>query len=176
MNPRAVLQERYPQADFSIYFRHLEACRGTKRESGRTHEHHICPRKQFPELEHDSNNLITLTSEDHAHAHKLLTAACGISAPPTVLFKAQLAGAAKGGRKGGIVTGETKRNGGRKIKELGIGWFAPGVAAQGGRSLSHEQRQRATSAGGRAAAPLNNHRRWHVQRGIISPTCELCYV
>lgn len=73
MNPRAVLQERYPASDFSFYFRHLEACMGTEKQRGRTHEHHICPCKQFPEYEHDEPaNLITLTIEDHSWAHRLL--------------------------------------------------------------------------------------------------------
>jgi hypothetical protein len=74
MNPRAVLQERYPQTDFWEYFRFLGECKGTTL-SGRTNDHHICPEKQFPEYKHDPENLITLTIEDHAYAHELLGAA-----------------------------------------------------------------------------------------------------
>jgi len=74
MNPRTVLQERYPQADFWEYFRFLGECKGTM-PSGRTNEHHICPEKQFPEYKGASENLITLTLEDHAYAHELLGAA-----------------------------------------------------------------------------------------------------
>jgi hypothetical protein len=71
----SILQERYPTAHLGAYFAFVESCRGTKQESGRTNEHHICPKKQFPEYEHDPDNLITLTIGDHAHAHKLLAAA-----------------------------------------------------------------------------------------------------
>lgn len=83
MNPQTELEKRYPQADFSIYFRHLEACRTVKGLN--TQDHHICPRAQFPEYAEDfSENLITLNIEDHDFAHKLLEAACGIYAPPTI--------------------------------------------------------------------------------------------
>src|SRR5579864_3176594 len=75
MNFRAELELRYPSADFSAYFRFLEACRGTLREAGRTQEHHICPKKQFPEFEDVAENLMTLRIDDHAHAHLLLGAA-----------------------------------------------------------------------------------------------------
>jgi hypothetical protein len=112
MNPQAVLHERYPLADFSIYFRHLEACRTEKGLN--TQDHHICPRKQFPEYaEGFPENLITLMTDDHNWAHKLLEAACGIYAPPTVLFEGQRDAAAKGGRtsKGGRIGGRT---GGKK--------------------------------------------------------------
>jgi hypothetical protein len=74
MNPRTVLQERYPSADFWEYFRFLGECSGTA-PAGQAHEHHICPVEQFPEFEFDPANLIALTVEDHAHAHKLLAAA-----------------------------------------------------------------------------------------------------
>jgi hypothetical protein len=89
MNPRTVLQERYPLADFTIYFRHLDACRTSK--SLNTHDHHICPKAQFPEykdLDSFPENSITLTIDDHSFAHKLLEAACGIKAPSTALFEA----------------------------------------------------------------------------------------
>lgn len=86
MDPKTVLQERYPLADFSVYFRHLVACRTEKGPD--TQEHHICPRKQFPEFaEGFPENLATLHIDDHAHAHRLLEAACGIKAPSTVWFE-----------------------------------------------------------------------------------------
>ncbi len=89
MNPRTELEKRYPEADFSIYFRHLEACKGTKSESGSTQEHHICPRAQFSEYVTALENLITLTLEDHSFAHKLLEAACGIKAPSSTWIESQ---------------------------------------------------------------------------------------
>lgn len=74
MNPRTALQERYPAADLFEYFRFLGECRGTAPE-GTTHDHHICPRKQFPEFIDSPENLITLSVDDHKHAHALLAAA-----------------------------------------------------------------------------------------------------
>jgi len=85
MNPQAVLQERYPNANLDkldIYFLHLDACRTEKGLD--THEHHICPKKQFPEYAKGCpENLITLKIDDHVWAHKLLEDACGVKAPPT---------------------------------------------------------------------------------------------
>jgi hypothetical protein len=113
MNPRSILQERYPLADFSIYFRHLDVCRTVKGLN--THDHHICPRKQFPELEQDPDNLITLAIGDHAFAHRLLEAACGIYAPSTMFFEMQcwtperINKAIKAGRRGGHVTNSRLR-------------------------------------------------------------------
>jgi NUMOD3 motif len=93
MNPRNVLRERYPAADFSVYFRHLDACRTEK--SLHTQDHHICPRKQFPEYSDAAENLITLHGDDHAFSHKLLEAACGIKSPSTVFFQASIESAAR---------------------------------------------------------------------------------
>jgi hypothetical protein len=87
MNPRTVLQERYPAANLMPYFGFLEWCKGTQSGPWRTHEHHILPRKQFPEYADCPENLITLTVEDHAHAHRVLEAVCGIKAPPSVLLE-----------------------------------------------------------------------------------------
>ena len=42
------MQAKYPEADFGEYFRFLVSCAGT--EKALTEEHHIAPRKQFPEL------------------------------------------------------------------------------------------------------------------------------
>lgn len=96
MNPLIELEERYPSADFSVYFRTAEACRTVKGLN--THDHHLCPRKQFPEFVDSPENLITVTIEDHAFLHKLLEAACGIKAPPTAYFEAQEIAAALGGK------------------------------------------------------------------------------
>jgi hypothetical protein len=155
MNPRTTLQERYPEADFSIYFRFLDACRDTEKGLD-TQEHHICPRKQFPEFIDEAENLMTLRIDDHDFAHKLLEAACGIKAPHTAFLEAQRESASRaaalGGRKGGHNGGSNsyaRRTGvhgrsaekmskdGRKAalvmveKKLGI--FAPEMLGVGGR-------------------------------------------
>jgi hypothetical protein len=183
------LQERYPLADFSIYFRHLEACRTVKGLN--TQDHHICPKKQFPEYRYSPENLITLTVKDHAHAHKLLEAACGIKAPPTAWLEAQRDSAAKGGRIGGRIGGRTQ---GRKNVENGTGIFAltpeqrSAAGRKGGRisglknvesgqlaSLrTPEHQAKAGRAGGPAGARITNHLRWHVKRGIVNLDCSLC--
>lgn len=74
MNPRTELEKRYPSADFSVYLKHLAACFGM-RAGLDTQEHHICPRAQFPEFVNSPENKIVLKIDDHAFAHKLLSAA-----------------------------------------------------------------------------------------------------
>ena len=157
MNPRAVLQERYPDADFAVYFRFLDACSGTKSESGRTHDHHICPRKQFPEYaEGFRENLITLTIEDHAFVHKLLEGGCGIKSPPTAYFEMQRGAAVKGGlsHRGKKRTEETRRKmseamRGKKHTEetrRKLGDLARGNKNCLGRRLSDETRSKIAEA------------------------------
>jgi len=77
MNLQTTLQARYPLAELTVYFAFIDLCRQFELEpqKGKTHEHHICPKKQFPELEHAPENLITLHTRLHAHAHRLLAAA-----------------------------------------------------------------------------------------------------
>jgi hypothetical protein len=157
VNPREVLQERYPLADFSIYFRHLEACRTVKGLN--TQDHHICPKKQFPEYRYSPENLITLTVKDHAHAHKLLEAACGIKAPPTAWLEAQRDSAAKGGRIGGRIGGRTQ---GRKNVENGTGIFA----------LTPEQRSAAGRKGGRIGGHITGRKTKENGTGIFALTPE----
>jgi general stress protein YciG len=202
MNPRAVLQERYPEADFWPYFSFLEACRGTEKGLD-THEHHICPRAQFPEYEKGfPENLITLKLTDHSWAHRLLELACGIKAPSTTWIESQtwtperqakaVEAGRKGGRKGGLIGGPIA---GRMNVESGH------IAALNSNS-EHQARAgrkggviggRVTAAipghfskagckGGRISGRSNiekvrhlaNHGRWHVRRGIKSLTCKLC--
>ncbi len=143
MNPLAVLQKRYPDADFSIYFRYLNACVVAVR-SDLTNEHHICPRKQFPEYADGfPENRITLLIDDHVFAHKLLGAAvpalrvnvnehgyCGLT------FEQRQAA----GRKGAAITGA---RGIRTQIEQGLGVHAPGY-----------DRSAIVSSGGRACALL----------------------
>lgn len=212
MNPASVLQERYPTANLVVYSAFIELCRQFEPEPQKaaTQDHHICPRKQFPELEHEPENLITLYTPLHMHAHELLHAAV----PELWARSKWIAGASEGGRLGGLKSVELRigvharspekraedsrkagrknvesghlarlrthehqvaaaRAGGkiggkvksaaktaarRKCKENGTGIFALGIAAKAGRK----------------SAPLNNHTRWHVNRGIVNPACELC--
>jgi hypothetical protein len=74
VNPQTALQERYPAANLVVYNAFMELCRQFEPEpqKGLTQEHHICPRKQFPEHEHAPENLITLRTPLHQHAHRLL--------------------------------------------------------------------------------------------------------
>jgi hypothetical protein len=93
MNPLATFQARFPNSDFTIYFRNIEACRTVKGLD--THDHHICPRAQFPEYEDFTlfpENKVTVSIEDHDFLHKLLEATCGIKAPSTAYFEAQKGG------------------------------------------------------------------------------------
>lgn len=203
MNPETVLQERYPLADFSVYFRHLSACQTVKGLN--THEHHICPRKQFPEYaEGFPENLITLHTDDHAFAHALLEAACGIKSPHTTFIEASTALQCKAyGLKGaqvliargstawksgiramnGALTIEQRRENGRK---------GGGIAGKLRTEKQVEQMRvlAASGAGGRIAGPLfkenrlgifspehrgkNTHTRWHVNRAIVKAGCALC--
>ena len=131
-NPQATLQEWYPLSDFSMYFRYLESCIGTKSESGCTQDHHICPRKQFPELEHDPDNLITLRIEDHAHAHKLLAAAV----PELRTFSdAWIESAAKGA----FVSNKNQREkSGGKFTRAGLRKISEAITR---RNLGHKHRE-----------------------------------
>jgi hypothetical protein len=176
LNPHTVLQERYPSADFSLYFCHLEACRTVKGLN--THDHHICPRAQFPEYaEGCPENLITLAVEDHQQAHRLLAAA-----HPAFKHKtpdAWIDAASKGGRIGGSITGP-------KNKELGRGIFAltleqhRGNSSKAGRknvqsghldSLRTPEHQ---AVAGRVGGKITAHIRWHVQRNVVKEGCALC--
>jgi len=194
MNSNVELEARYPEADFSVYFRHLDACRRTLR--GRdTQEHHICPKKQFPEFADSPENLITLRVDDHAFAHRLLEAACGIKAPSAALLAMQRAGAEKGGYMTGSING-------RRNKELSKGWFALGAAAKGGSITGRKHKENNTGifvpevrgvggrktkenkigifapemrgVGGRISGRTNCHFRWHVKRSIVNLACSLC--
>lgn len=78
---------------------------------------------------------------------------------------------------------------GLRNKEKGIGIFAPDYdKSTGGRvggkktkdsevgihGLSSDERSKFSALGGRKSAPIINHVRWHVNRGIKSPSCALC--
>ncbi len=70
---RALLQSRFP-GDYSEAFALLEAHRDTTPEAGKTEQHHICPRKQFPEYEFGyPGNLIDLPIAVHHRIHEHYT-------------------------------------------------------------------------------------------------------
>lgn len=181
MSHQAIMQQKYPSANLVVYGAFMELCRQFEPEpqKGRTHEHHICPKKQFPELEHSPKNLITLYTELHMHAHRLLGAAV-----PELRYYAHpnwIACASENGRKTktngtGVhapgAAARAGRIGGRKNVESGQLASVRNVETQskggriGGRSLTREQHQ--------AATRIANHKRWHVKRGIVNPTCSLC--
>jgi hypothetical protein len=74
MNIRAIMQAKYPAADFSRYFAHLEQA------SGDDHDHHIAPRAEFKKLEEEPDNIIPVSYQEHFYAHYLLALAvpdCG---------------------------------------------------------------------------------------------------
>ena len=93
----------------------------------------------------------------------------------------------RGGKIGGKI-------GGKRTAELGVGAHAPGAASRAGKRAVglgvgiHAPGMQ--SRGGRRTAELGvgihapgaksrgsktaNHNRWHVNRGITSPGCELC--
>jgi hypothetical protein len=174
VNPQTVLQERYPAANLAVYFAFIAGCRQFEPEpqKGKTHEHHICPKKQFPEYRYEPENLITLYTPLHAHAHRLL----GYCVPALSRANAAwIACASEGGRKskenrtGIFATGMQAKGGrkggrtqGRKHKENRTGIFATGMQAKGGRK------------GGIKGGRIANHLRWHVKRGIVNLDCSLC--
>lgn len=182
MNPKTELEKRYPHADFWEYFCFLQKCIET--EKGSTQEHHICPRKQFPEFIDSPENVMTLRVADHAHAHRLLEAACGIKAPSTALFEKSLAAALEGGKHGSSAGGKIGgRISGRMNVESGhlarIRTPEHQVAAgrAGGKaSVSARTAEQTAALCLRFAAVMKYglHTRWHVNRSIVSSSCVLC--
>lgn len=114
MEPRRELEKRYPAADFSAYFCFLAACAAALKD-GATQEHHICPRKQFPEFLHALENIISLTLEEHKRAHKLLG-----NAVPSL--------------RTGYVWLTRAADGSRICREKGVGIYAQGAQAAFSRS------------------------------------------
>jgi hypothetical protein len=168
MDPRAELEKRYPQADFWEYFHFLQSCIADK--AADTNDHHICPRKQFPEFENGCpENLVTLKIADHIHAHKLLSAAV-----PEMFVNVNnrgYCGLTKEQRK------EAGRKGGRQQVESGA--YAVRIA----KMQTPDKLAAYRRSGGLKAAELGYcaknglrvaHKRWHVARGIVSATCSLC--
>jgi|HubBroStandDraft_1064217.scaffolds.fasta_scaffold16936_5 hypothetical protein len=151
MNSSKALHAKYPSANLVVYDAFIELCRQHEPEPkvGETHEHHICPRKQFPELEQEPSNLVTLYTVLHTHAHRLLA-----HAVPEIRFvtpPAWIAAAANGGRIGGRLSQSTQ-------KKNGTGLYSREVKVKGGR----------------IGGVISTHKRWHVNRSIVNPLCELC--
>ena len=189
MNPRTELEKRYPSADFSVYFRFLSEHKTEK--DWNTQEHHICPRKQFPEFISATENVITLHTDSHALAHRLLEAACGIKAPRTALLEAQVLSASCAGKIGGkasqithkknrtgvyALTLEQRQENGRKGGSQAGRWKGHTKRVRGvaGAHLTHEHQVAAGRKAAGAGAKLVNHIRWHVRRDIVNPRCSLC--
>ncbi len=176
MNPQDVLQERYPQADFSVVFSFCEARRGRVKSKG-MHGHHYCPVAQFPEFEFGyPENIIFLTIEEHIEVHKMLGKIDSAMNWPCAAWVAK---ASEGGRLG---SREGKRSGGHTCAlqhmQKGTGIFAPGMQAKGGSvsGILNQQRAKESRTGFFSSehAGRGPHKRWHVNRGLISATCALC--
>lgn len=225
MNPEVTLRQRYPEADFAAYFCFL--AEHSAKKSKETQEHHICPKKQFPEFaEGFPENLITLQIRDHAFAHRILEL-CEpeLKAPPSALLGAQRDGAIKGGivnrnNGTGLFSQGAQARGRKTSQEKGIGIHAPGMQAKGGHyrgknkangaraqmknktgifsptfdlaaaqasgiktqiekgiglfGRTPEQKIADGKRGGKLAAVIVNHKRWHLARNKIVTSCSLC--
>lgn len=122
----SVLQAHYQLADFRPYFVFLEKCKSTQKDY--SHRHHICPRKQFPEYAACNWNLITLSPEEHAVAHKILEqCAPELKSPPTLWIESQTSEVqAKAGRANSVENkSKAGKISGHKHFERKTGIFSP---------------------------------------------------
>ena len=184
--------------DYAPYSSFLEKCRTTQKDF--THNHHILPKKQFPEYELCNWNLILLSPEEHVHAHLLLEACSNgaIKSPASLFIKsgagwssATVEQQADRGRKSWEKFTPAQRSARvRKIilsqsveqrtERARVGakacWSALTFEQRNNKmikmrsALTPEQRRTAGLAGGTTAC----HMRWHVKRNIISQSCKLC--
>jgi hypothetical protein len=186
MNPQTVLQERYPRADFSEYFRFLETRRCSNKIGA--HDHHICPKKQFPEYEFGFlENRILLSVADHMLAHEILHRA----EPELWAPSSWIAAASKGGRIGGAIAGalckekkigvcgmslEQRRAAGllgsQEHKKNGTGFYSKEVQSRGGLANQVLQALRPREelhleAAARGHANVRKHR--STRTGIFAP-------
>jgi general stress protein YciG len=174
---RSVAESHFPLTDFSDYLRFMAECR-KKLPTGTTHKHHVLPQAVWPEFADEPENLILLSTEDHARAHELLNRldVGELYTPPAFIAQAVIHDRefyVEAGRKGGLVT-----------KEKGVGLHAPGMAALGGRIQGRRNKEQSLGlcgltleqrcAAGRVGSAITNHERWHVKRGRVNPQCELC--
>lgn len=174
MNPRIELEKRYPAVDFSVYFRFLDACRGTEKTLD-AQEHHICPRKQFPEFIDVFENKVLLTVKQHMLAHEVLHALV----PELWAQSKWIAAAAKGGRnsRGGPRFGRWSVESGH-LSSLRTSEHQAKAGSVSGK-INADSGQLAllrTPANQRAANRAANHKRWHVDREVRSTTCQLCNI
>jgi len=145
------MQAKYPQADFAAYFAFIIACAATP-QPGPAHRHHIAPREQFPELAKDATNLISVTVENHKHAHRLL-AQCApeLSLVSQAFIDAAIKGGQVGGKIGGRVAGRNRKENGTGIFAANYDWQKQGskngkqckAKGTGIFSMSHKQHQQA---------------------------------
>jgi hypothetical protein len=195
MNIRAIMQAKYPAADFSRYFAHLEQA------SGDDHDHHIAPRAEFKKLEEEPDNIIPVSYQEHFYAHYLLALAvpdCGPFQQTVVLMvncfadkirTDELPFFAEVYERGAQATTECSSRTFKKLhaepefaaarderlKKLNA---EPEFAAARDERLKklHAQPEfaAANAERGREHMKKTNHIRWHVKRGIVSPKCSLC--
>ena len=143
--PFRVLLLRFPDSDLSPYFEFIWSRPVRKYRPGRgLHRHHIAPRAQFPELEKDPANLITLTVSDHRGAHRLLEPWC------PMVSENWIKAASKGGKAtvlnctGLFKPGQQSKNGkvggkvgGKRTQEL-----HPDLASRMGKSAWNNDREK----------------------------------
>lgn len=197
VNPEVTLRQRYPEADFAAYFCFL--AEHSAKKSKETQEHHICPKKQFPEYEDASENKITLTLTDHAEAHRILEqcepsilspqSAWILACSPerqSLLLKKYYAETPEASAKNAAAQ-RAKMTEEKRCQNMKSG-------AQGGRAtamisgaLSHAGKisgkanvksgrlaMLRTPAHQKAASLAGQHKHWHINRGIVNPNCSLC--
>jgi len=179
MNPQLIMQGRYPKADFTPYFSFLAACRSITKHL--EHEHHICPRKQFPEHVKAPWNKIRLSAADHAFAHRLLGAAVPDMIMGTAWIERQRIAAVRGGTTQGLKNRENKTGvcgrspskisadavysghlGGAATKRNGTGIF----------SLTPEQHLVSAAKGGRRGGARGGRKTRELGVGIFSPELD----
>ena len=63
---QTAMASKFPTADFEPYFRFLETT------TGNDHKHHVAPKKVFPDLKRNPENIRPLSFQEHFYAHYLL--------------------------------------------------------------------------------------------------------
>lgn len=146
---QALLQARFP-GDYSAAWA-LLAEHETESRTGETEEHHICPRKQFPEYEFGyPGNLIHLPIASHHLVHEhygkantaLIVNSRWLSAGSLLALKVKGAKAAaavckKNGT--GIYSEAVRKKARDAQRKNGTGFYDPEVQRRGGQALSAKQ-------------------------------------
>lgn len=179
MNLLAELQAFDSAAEFRPYFVALDKCRNTQKDF--THDHHILPRKQFPQFAECPENLIAVSPQEHAWLHRVLENCCPkLKAPPTALIEGQKDAIAKS-----LATHRKNGTGfcGKELHTLGgfsaqathkrnrTGFYSKTHQAAAGRASQATQRRKGIGCYSAARLP---HIRWHVNRGIVNRKCVHC--